>query len=165
MRPPGALREQSERQTHERERETKRERRKRNAAKQPDSAAVASESETARIRTARLFCAVMRAAEPNTPGAQEFEKSAAAKRRALEILELQREEDEWCASTGCCLRAPVSQRSVQGGEPEGNGSVEQQDHHPEHAGADGRPLRRLAGVLALHLRAAEVPCDLLVRSD
>lgn len=106
MRPPGALREQSERQTHERERETKR--RKRNAAKQPDSAAVASESETARIRTARLLCAVVRAAEPNTPGAQEFEKSAAAKRRALEILELQREEDEWCASIGCCLRAPAS---------------------------------------------------------
>lgn len=28
---------------------------------------------------------------------QEFEKQAAIKRRALELLDIQREEDEWCA--------------------------------------------------------------------
>ena len=36
---------------------------------------------------------------------QEYEKQAAAKRRALQILEIQREEEEWCVARGRASRA------------------------------------------------------------
>jgi hypothetical protein len=102
MRPAGAQRENIERQTHEREREAKRGRRRRSAATPAETlAAQATESEGGKIRTARAFLVwLVLLAEPNTPAAQEFEKQAAVKRRALEILELQREEEEWYASRG-----------------------------------------------------------------
>jgi hypothetical protein len=53
----------------------------------------------------------------HTRAPQEWEKQAAAKRRALEILEIQREEDEWCAPRAA--PGPVAKRTERAWPPRG----------------------------------------------
>ena len=110
---PAAVRETSERTTHERV--VKRARKRLNAAEAPPDPR-SSDLDAGAQKMLSVRGPPGCAQRPTSPASllrahpQEFEKQAAIKRRALELLDMQREEDEWCvplARSHCLATNPV----------------------------------------------------------